>query len=149
MRRTCTLLALATLIAAISASAAEKTIMHCFAWTPIKEATPADWTAFEKASELLPKKIKGLKKTWYGKLQSPLSQYTVAKIEPDNLTKLRAGEVQPANIQRTPREYGMCMEFVSLDALKAYDTDPYHKIWTDAYAKVRVDGTTTVNIIGQ
>ena len=33
--------------------------------------------------------------------------------------------------------------------LKAYDDHPYHKIWTAAYEKVRVDGTTTFNILGQ
>jgi hypothetical protein len=41
------------------------------------------------------------------------------------------------------------MEMTSLDALKAYDGDPYHKTWTDAYAKIRVDGTTTFNFVGQ
>jgi hypothetical protein len=139
----------ATLLIALTAQAGEKKIMHCFAWTPVKEATPADWDAFYKASELLPKKIKGLTKIWYGKLDSPLSQIAIAKIEQDKLQKLRAGETVTAEISRTPREYGMCMEFASLDALKAYDADPYHKTWTDAYAKVRVEGTTTVNIIGQ
>jgi hypothetical protein len=148
MRISSVLLA-AMFIAAPTAHAGEKTIMHCFAWTPVKEATAADWEAFYKASELLPKKINGLTKIWYGKLQSPLSQYTISKVEPDNLRKLRAGEPASAEMLRTPREYGMCMEFASADALKAYDTDPYHKTWTDAYAKVRVDGTTTVNIIGQ
>jgi hypothetical protein len=47
------------------------------------------------------------------------------------------------------REYGMCMEMKDANALKAYDTDPYHKIWNEAYSKVRVEGTTTFNIIGQ
>ena len=32
---------------------------------------------------------------------------------------------------------------------KEYDAHPYHKIWTDAYAKVRVEGATTFNIFGQ
>jgi hypothetical protein len=41
------------------------------------------------------------------------------------------------------------MEMADAAALKAYDTDPYHKVWTDAYSKVRVDGTTTFNILGQ
>ena len=43
----------------------------------------------------------------------------------------------------------MCMEMTGPDVLKAYDTDPYHKVWADAYAKVRVEGTTTYNILGQ
>ena len=139
----------AMLVAPLTSFAGEKTIMHCFAWTPIKEATPADWDAFYKASEQLPKKIKGLTKIWYGKLQNPLSQYAISKMEPETSQKLRGGQPVNVEITRTPRDYGMCMEFTSLDALKAYDTDPYHKTWTDAYAKIRVDGTTTVNIIGQ
>ena len=31
----------------------------------------------------------------------------------------------------------------------AYGDDPYHKTWTDAYSKVRVEGTTTFDILGQ
>jgi hypothetical protein len=142
-------LAMAILMATLTAHAGEKTIMHCFAWTPVKEATSADWDAFRKASEALPKRIKGIKRVWYGKLQAPLSQFTISKVEPENFKKLQAGQAAPAEMLRVPREYGMCMEFASLDALKAYDTDPYHKTWTDAYAKVRVEGTTTINIIPQ
>ena len=52
-------------------------------------------------------------------------------------------------VSRAVREYGMCMEMTDANALKEYDTHPYHKIWTEAYAKVRVEGTTTFNILGQ
>jgi Stress responsive A/B Barrel Domain len=137
------------LFLSVAAQAGEKKVMHCFAWTPVKTATPADWDAFYKASEDLPKKIKGLTKIWYGKLAAPLSQTTVAKIDPEARKKMVAGENVAAEIGRTTRDYGMCMEFASPDALKAYDADPYHKVWTDAYAKVRVEGTTTFNILGQ
>lgn len=41
------------------------------------------------------------------------------------------------------------MEMADENTLKAYGNDPYHKIWTEAYAKIRVDGTTTFNIVGQ
>ena len=52
--------------------AAEKTLMHCFAFTPIESASQAEWDAFYKATDELPKKIKGLKRVWYGKLaQAP------------------------------------------------------------------------------
>jgi hypothetical protein len=38
--------AAAFLLSVSAASAGEKKLMHCFAWTPVKEATPADWQAF-------------------------------------------------------------------------------------------------------
>jgi len=120
--------ALALLISP-GARAGEKTLMHCFAWTPIKDATPADWQAFYQASDALPTKIPGITKVWYGKLQSPL-----------HLTGMEGPAV---------REYGMCMEMASPDVLKAYAQDPYHKTWVEAYSKVRVEGTTTFNILGQ
>jgi hypothetical protein len=129
--------------------AGDKTVMHCFAWTPIKEATQADWDAFYKASDQLPAKIKGIKRVWYGKLAAPLNQTSLAKVEKDDFAKFQAGETIAAQVKRANREYGMCMEFTDMAAFKAYDDEPYHKIWTDAYAKIRVDGTTTFNILGQ
>jgi hypothetical protein len=132
-----------------AAFAGEKTVMHCFAWTPVKEATAADWQAFSKASDDLPKKIKGIKRVWFGKLVSPLPQVHFQQVDREAFRKYQAGETVNASVSATPREYGMCMEFTNADALKAYDADPYHKIWTDAYEKVRVEGTTTFNILGQ
>jgi|SRR5436190_12579508 hypothetical protein len=146
--RTCLPL-FAALLFTTAAHAGEKTLMHCFAWTPIKEATPADWDAFHKASDALPQKIKGLTKVWYSKLQAPFGVFSLPKLDAEGSKKLRAGEPVTTEVTRTPREYGMCMQFTNADAFKAYDTDPYHKVWTDAYAKVRVEGTTTFNIIGQ
>jgi hypothetical protein len=131
------------------AVAGDKTLMHCFAWTPIKEATPADWEAFYKISDALPHKIKGILRVWYGKLAAPLAQAQIGHVDTGDWAKYSAGESIVAPITRTPREYGMCMEMKDANVLKAYDTDPYHKIWTAAYAKIRVDGTTTFNILGQ
>ena len=139
----------AALLCTAVANAGEKKLMHCFAWTSIKEATPADWQAFFKASDALPGKIKGISKIWYGKLANPLGQTTISKAEPDAMKSLRAGQTATAEVVRTPRDWGMCMEMKDADALKAYDGDPYHKVWTDAYAKVRVEGTTTFDILGQ
>jgi hypothetical protein len=130
-------------------NAGEKSVMHCFAWTSIKDATPADWDAFYKASDALPQKIKGITRVWYGKLESPLSQVDLGNLDADTVKKYRAGEAITVPVKRMVREYGMCMEFTGPEALKAYDADPYHKIWADAYAKVRVEGTTTYNILGQ
>lgn len=132
-----------------AAMAGEKKLMHCFAWTPVKEATQADWDAFFKASDALPKRIKGITRVWYGKLVSPLPQAMLGKIDPEAFKKYQAGETVTSPVQRMPREWGMCMEMADENALKVYADDPYHKTWTDAYAKIRVDGTTTFNIIGQ
>jgi hypothetical protein len=129
--------------------AGDKTLMHCFAWTPVKEATPADWEAFYKASDDLPHKIKGILRVWYGKLATPLPQAQLGNIGGEVFQKYQAGETINAPVTRTPREYGMCMEMKDAAVLKAYDTDPYHKVWTEAYSKIRVDGTTTFNILGQ
>ena len=137
------------LLASNAAHAGEKALLHCFAWTPVKEATPADWEAFYKASDAMPKKIKGVTHVWYGKLQSPLGQTSIGKVDDDTIKKYRAGAEITAPITRTPREYGMCIEMKNAEVKKMYDTDPYHKIWTDAYAKIRVDGTTTFQILGQ
>jgi hypothetical protein len=132
-----------------AALAGEKKLMHCFAWTPVKEATQADWDAFFKASDALPKKIRGITRVWYGKLLSPLPQTALGKMDPEAFQKYQAGETVTAPVQRMPREWGMCMEMADENALKAYADHPYHKTWTDAYAKIRVDGTTTFNITGQ
>jgi hypothetical protein len=130
-------------------AAGEKKLMHCFAWTPAKDATPADWEAFYKASDAIPQKIKGVSKVWYGKLASPITQVGVGKMDDAAAQKYRAGESVNGPITRLTREYGMCMEMTDASALKAYADDPYHKTWVEAYAKVRVEGTTTFNIIGQ
>jgi hypothetical protein len=139
----------AILVCSPSAHSGEKTLMHCFAWTPVKDATPADWEAFFKASEALPEKIKGIRRIWYGKLLAPLSQASLVKMDKETFQKYFAGDQVSSEIRRTPREFGMCMEMTGEDALKAYDTDAYHKIWTDAYSKIRVDGTTTFDFVGQ
>jgi hypothetical protein len=141
--------AAALLLMTGAATAADKTLMHCFAWTSIKEATPEQWQAFFKASDELPNKIKGIKKVWYGKLANPLGQTSVTQMDQDSRKKYTGGDKVNAEVQRTPRDWGMCMEMTNLEALKAYDGDPFHNTWTAAYEKVRVDGTTTFNIIGQ
>ena len=113
------------LLLAGTAAAGEKKLMHCFAFTPVKGATQADWDAFYKATDELPKKIKGVSRVWYGKLATPL--------ESD-------GSI---------REYGVCMEMDSQAAREKYGNDPAHEQWDKAYSKVRVEGTTTFDILGQ
>lgn len=131
------------------ALAGDKTLMHCFAWTPVPTATPADWDAFYKASDALPHKIKGIIRVWYGKLAAPLNQTKLGQVDRETFQKYRSGESVTIPVTLMNREYGMCMEMKDAAALKAYDTDPYHRVWTTAYEKVRIDGTTTFNILGQ
>lgn len=115
----------AGLLFAGAAPAGEKKLMHCFAFTAVEGATAADWNAFYKATDELPKKIKGLTRVWYGKLQSPL----------------RTGGAT--------RQYGVCMEMENAEVRKKYGDDPAHAAWDEAYSKVRVEGTTTFDILGQ
>ena len=141
--------AAAVLLLSPAARAGEKTLMRCFAWTPVADATPADWQAFYQASDALPAKIKGITRVWYGKLQAPLTQVAPVDMDPATGQKLRAGETVTVPVKRVAREYGMCMEMAGPEVLKAYSQDPYHKVWVEAYSKVRVEGTTTFNILGQ
>jgi hypothetical protein len=108
-----------------TAPAGEKKLMHCFAFTPIESATPAQWKAFYDATDQLPKKIPGISHVWYGKLRRSLDA---------------GGGV---------RKYGVCMEMANEDALKTYTDHPFHKQWVDVYSKVREEGTTTFDILGQ
>jgi hypothetical protein len=113
------------LLVAGTATAGEKKLMHCFAFTALPSATQADWDAFYKATDELPKKFKGVSHVWYGKLARPLT------------------------VGDNTRQYGVCMEMDNADVRKAYGSDPAHKVWNDAYAKVHEEGTTTFDILGQ
>lgn len=118
--------AFAVCLSAATLSAGEKGVMHCFAYTPMKEATPEQMQAFNKATDALPSKVTGLKRVWRGKLARPM--------------KVPTGD---------PREYGVCMEFADQAAFKAYDAAPGHKEWVAVYEKVRVPGTTSYQIIAE
>jgi hypothetical protein len=131
-----------------SALAGEKSLMHCFAYTPIAEATAADWEAFNKASDAMPKNIPGVIRVWHGKLARPLNLAVAA--DGADRKKVVAGEKDVAGkLMLQKREYGMCIEMKDEATLKAYPQAPYHKVWSEAYAKVRVAGTTTYDILGQ
>jgi hypothetical protein len=107
------------------APAGEKKLMHCFTFTPIESASVAEWRVFYEATDQLPKKIPGISHVWYGKLRRPLT--------------VDGGE----------RKYGVCMEMANEDTLKSYGEHPFHKEWMNSYSKVRVEGTTTFDILGQ
>ncbi|MDA1235661.1 MAG: Dabb family protein [Acidobacteria bacterium] len=110
------------------ASAGEKALLHCFFFTPIAEASQADWDAYYKATDELPSKIDGLHRVWVGKLTE------------------RAAVAQQVKLGR---EYGACMEFRDEAALASYATHAAHDAWLNVYEKVRVAGTTTFDILGQ
>lgn len=135
-----------SLLAGVSL-AGEKKLMHCFAFTVIDTASPAEWAAFAKATDALPGKIPGLTKVWHGKLRQNLSVWTV---DAEARKKVAAGEKDvPGKVNRVVRQHGVCMELADAAALKTYDAHPAHKEWVDVYSKVRVEGTTTIDILGQ
>lgn len=143
--------ALAFLVLALSPSllmGQQRTLMHCFTFTEIPEATAADWDAFRKATEELPSKIDGLLKVWHGKLARPLGiLQTDGALDADNQKKLREGGSVPAQVKLVRRQYGVCMEFRNEEALKVYAKHPAHDAWMKTYEKVRVPGTTTFDIL--
>jgi len=134
------------LLAAVSAFAAENTIIHCFAFTPRPEATEADFKAYYAATDQLAKDFKGIHRVWYGKLRAPLNQF---RLDADSSKKLTPGndKVEGAAVTRVRREHGACMEFKDAAAWTAYEKDPAHEAWAKAYEKVRVPGTTTYQIL--
>jgi hypothetical protein len=129
--------------------AAEKTMMHCFAFTPIETASEAEWNAFYTATDELPGKINGLKRVWYGKLARPLPQNQLKFADPEARKKMMADKKGTTEFAVVERKNGVCMEFENEAAFKAYGTADAHKTWTDVYGKVRVPGTTTYQIIPQ
>ncbi len=145
--RTFLTMAATLLLASGLAGAAEKGMMHCFAFTTIAEATDADWKAFAEATEAWPKKFKGIKAVWQGKLRSPLAIFTVSA---EARKKLAAGEKDvDSKTNRLMRQHGVCMLMEGEGTLKEYTAQPYHKEWMAKYEKVRVAGTTTYDILGQ
>ena len=103
----------------------QKTLMHVFAYTPVEGATPQDFANFTQATADMVGKVPGLKRVWVGKLRHPLT----------------IGDMK--------REYGVAMEFEDAQALDAYAKNPIHSNWQKVYDKVRVEGTTTFDILGE
>lgn len=141
-----TFIALLPLLA-MSATAGEKSLMHCFAFTVIETATPSEWEAFAKATDALPAKIPAITKVWHGKLRAPINIFNT---DAETRKKLMAGEEKVTGpVLRLQRKHGVCMQMTDEGALKTYAAHPYHAEWMAAYEKVRVAGTTTMDIIGQ
>ena len=111
--------------AAASPAVTQKSLMHVFAYTPVAGATQADFDAFRKATAEMVGKIPGLRKAWVGKLRQPLT------------------------VGDSKREYGVAMEFDNEAALDVYANHPAHTEWIKVYDRVRVQGTTTLDIFGE
>ncbi len=127
---------LSSLLLAGIASAGEKKLMHCFAFTPIEDASEADWEAFYKATDELPDKVEGFNKVWYGKLRRPMRLYFKAGGDENEYGEL-------------VRKWAVCMEMEDIAALEKYADHPAHHEWEEAYFKVRQRGTTTFDLLGQ
>lgn len=132
------------------AIAAEKTMLHCFTFTPSTTASAADWTAFRQATLRLPAEIRAVRKIWIGKLAKPLPQLLpegdVSEAARDALLAGRPAGIQVRLAQRTE---GVCMLMNGAEALQAYAAHPYHKTWDALYSKVREPGSTTFDVLGQ
>ena len=125
--------------------AGEGKLMHCFYFTVVDGATSADWQAFHEATDALPGKIPGLLNVWYGKLRRPMRLVTTDRA---TMKKLRAGDSKATGeVSTISRQHGVCMEMADEAALKVYADHPAHKQWETVYSKVRVPGTTTVDIV--
>ncbi|MBI4461066.1 MAG: Dabb family protein [Acidobacteria bacterium] len=108
------------------AAGRQNTLLHIFAYTPLETATEADFEAFKKATADMVDRIPGLRRVWVGKLREPLPV--------------------PGDYIRT---YGVAMEFDNIEALQVYADHPAHKEWESVYERVRVRGTTTLDILGE
>ncbi len=138
------------LLAAGLAAAGEKKLMHCFAFTAVAGATEADWQAFHKATDGLVGQVPGLTRVWYGKLRRPLFQLTPAnEADYQKIGQAKAGEKLEIPVEAVRRQYGVCMEMNDEATLKAYADSAAHKHWVTVYSKVREEGTTSFDILGQ
>ena len=111
---------------ATTRGATETTLMHVFAFTPLEGATEQDFANFHAATAKMVGQIPGLRRAWFGRLAQPI---------PGGGTRLL--------------EYGVAMEFDDLNALRVYAEHPAHQEWGKVYARVRVQGTTTLDIPGE
>ena len=116
---------LAGCVAGRLSAGTEKTLLHVFAYTPLEGSTPEDYAAFQKATAAMVGQIPGLKRIWVGKLREPLP------------------------VETRIHTYGVAMEFDNAQALDTYAKHPVHDQWVKVYEKIRKQGTTTLDILGE
>ena len=121
-----TVLFLAGCMAGQETATSQKTLMHVFAYTPLESATPEDFEEFKTATVGMVGRISGLRAVWIGKLREPL---------PGAGTRIHT--------------HGVAMEFENTQALEVYANHPVHQQWIEVYDKVRLQGTTTLDILGE
>jgi hypothetical protein len=136
-------------LAGSALSAGEQKLMHCFAFTAVDSAAPADWEAFYKATDELPGKISGLTHVWYGKLRNPMAIFGTDQETGKKLAGAAADEKVTGPVTRRVRQYGACMEFNDEGALKAYADNPVHRAWEKLYQKVHQASSNTFDILGR
>ena len=119
------LLFLAGCVAGRMSAESQKTLMHVFAYTPLEGSTPQEFEDFKLATAAMVGQIPGLRKVWVGKLREPLP------------------------VETRIHTYGVAMEFDNEEALGVYAEHPAHDAWIDVYDKVRLQGTTTLDILGE
>ena len=100
-------------------------MMHVFAYTPLEGSTQQDFEDFKTPTTAMVDQIPGLQRVWVGKLRQPLP------------------------VETRIHTYGVAMEFDNTEALDAYAIHTAHDAWIDVYDKVRLQGTTTLDILGE
>ena len=82
-------------------------------------------------------------------MRAPLNLFSA---DPKTAKEARASEQKTATgpVKLMQRQWGVCMEMPDDAAfLKSYTANPAHAAWVSAYEKVRVEGTTTFDILGK
>lgn len=103
----------------------QRTVVHCVAWTAAQGVSEAGIGEFKKATAELTKTMPGLQRAWVGKLARPFTQ----------------GDVT--------RDYGLVLEFDSVENREAYTTNPIRVSWADVWSKIRVPGSSNFDVIGE
>ena len=97
----------------------KKSLVHAFAFKQVEGTTPQQMDDLWSETRKMAGQIPEIKNIWMGKVTNR-----------DGL-------------------YGVVMEFDNAAGLKTYAGHAAHTKWNEIYSKVRVEGTTTLDIQGQ
>ena len=104
-------------------AATTKTLIHSAAWTASKDFNTKDFEAFRAVVGGLIGKVPGLKTAWVGKLQKPIT------------------------VDGVTRDYGIVLEFADEATWNTYVAKRPQE-FEDAFAKIRIPGSTNFNTMG-